>query len=321
MRGVFVLGVTASVMVMCSGDIDDTEQCRKGVQRLNEQKERANKANTLDTINKAEKADKKINCASSNRRSVLFDSEESAAERWQKQSIQYMLEHRDSLLRYAKGLLSKAKIDTREAEDIIQKTYDYFYNNSDYNIHTAITASEAKYNKEIISLEGYVKNTIGQFVKRHTSAVRTEAERRAKQQYSLDGKEVDSLEYIEDKEAYKEYDKLLLNIEEQLKAMEYKRYIANTDIYMTIYMYFMFGASIAEKVLRLHGVTKNQIRSFKDIMTSDSDVHTLVHLAANLKESGQMDKLENTLGKFVYDRVNLHRAGELFRSGQLAIKI
>lgn len=164
--------------------------------------------------------------------SALKETDDIETEGWHKDTINYVTEKRDEIMKYIRSLLKwMSNVNfANDAEDIYYETLLYLYKCKDYSVEEAV-----EYGRNTpISLEQYVNICIRYCIRRHISEY-FKREKGLIREEIWTGEEYGSIfDLIPDRSD--PYENVGTDLKAALKALEPKRYLYKTDIYQLLFI-------------------------------------------------------------------------------------
>lgn len=231
--------------------------------------------------------------------SELFDLEDSDEDKWNKATIAYINRNSKKLINIINNIMgNKGKNQSRESfnkspYDILQDVIQYFYNKPDYDPFIAIDCSIAKGSPTIMDLPSYVESITRRYIQRYNDQAQKDQRTRVENLfYNEDGEEISLIDTTQDSEAESMFDRVIADIDSQLRLLEYKRYLYGVDIYLFLYSFVLLGADRFRDILSIYGIDQKGLSVFKEKIKKDIEVMDI------LKEI-QLRSDANSLGIFL----------------------
>lgn len=202
---------------------------------------------------------------------------------WDKLTIDYAIKHKSKIeehirkVKYCYGY---------EVDDIYEELIEYLHKGKDYEIGYINTEDGTA-----MTLEGYVKMCVNNCIKRYFTNKYQEGNKIVNIHTIGDMENSNNIENIMDKETDLDYEKIILDINSCLKALEYKRYKYGFDLYLLMFIrYITLGNN--ELYNMACNILIGEIFNINDI-ERDIDFKEVIRVLANLSKVDVIKELSN----------------------------
>lgn len=239
----------------------------------------------------------------------LFEEEADSAN-WDKATISYIREHYKTLHNMARSLMVTQSGDTYcgGVEDVLQDVICYFHSKPDYDYEKAREASKAKGAAGVMPIGSYVESILRNYTQRFNTLTHREAELRVDTYIIDEDGEKSLLDIAPDESVAFEFLEVGMDLDNQLRMLEIKRYIYGMDIYFVLYSFARLGSSKFTQLLDIFGVTARELNSFRASIICDEDVMDLLHLLEHSRGTDMEHSAIDKISEYVYGRHDIDNA-------------
>lgn len=228
--------------------------------------------------------------------SAPFEEEEQLPSlSWDKQTIEYVIKNKRKIINTINRSIYKklGNFKSMDTEDIYYDVLEYLNKAGDYSIQRATNSNRKS---GIITIEAYVNICINYCAKRYITDYYRRENGIIREVIATDeGTEINIIDSIADNNSGNAFEKVEYDLEECLKAIEYKRYKHGFDIFLLIYLRLLLineNDIKYRKILEVFGLSKNKLKLLEEKIIADEEILEAIKAISIHNRKECIDKLK-----------------------------